>query len=143
MPRLPLVDPGDPDLPPDVREIVDRFGGADGFAGLPNIMRAVANHPGAARIVAEGQGARLASIAQATGQTQRFLAVLAAYQTAKDVTLRRMYLETMQDIMTHSSALVVDDRLKGLVPFLPLNVPPPKTVAPAAPASSASVGASR
>jgi len=79
----------------------------------------------AARIVAEGQGARLASIAQATGQTQRFLAVLAAYQTAKDVTLRRMYLETMQDIMTHSSALVVDDRLKGLVPFLPLNPPAP------------------
>ena len=77
----------------------------------------------AARIVAEGQGARLASIAQATGQTQRFLSVLAAYQTAKDVTLRRMYLETMQDILTHSPTLVVDDRLKGLVPFLPLNLP--------------------
>ena len=45
MARLPLVDPGDPDLPPGVREIVDRFGGADGFTGLPNIMRAVANHP--------------------------------------------------------------------------------------------------
>ena len=56
---------------------------------------------------------------------KRFLAVLAAYQIAKDVTLRRMYLETMQDIMTHSSALVVDDRLKGLVPFLPLNPPAP------------------
>ena len=54
----------------------------------------------AARIVAEGQGARQASIAQATGQTQRFLSVLAAYQTAKDVTLRRMYIETMQDILT-------------------------------------------
>jgi modulator of FtsH protease HflK len=77
----------------------------------------------AARIVAEGQGARLASIAEATGQTQRFLSVLAAYQTAKDVTLRRMYLETMQDILTHSPSVVVDDRLKGLVPFLPLNLP--------------------
>jgi modulator of FtsH protease HflK len=92
----------------------------------------------AARIVAEGQGARLASIAQATGQTQRFLSVLAAYQTAKDVTLRRMYLETMQDIMTHSSALVVDDRLKGLVPFLPLNLPAP---APAAPRAATPGGA--
>ncbi|HXA25665.1 MAG TPA: FtsH protease activity modulator HflK, partial [Acetobacteraceae bacterium] len=74
----------------------------------------------AARIVAEGQGARQASIAQATGQTQRFLSVLAAYQTAREVTLRRMYLETMQDILTHSPSLVVDDKLKGLVPFLPL-----------------------
>ena len=79
----------------------------------------------AARIVAEGQGYKQATIARATGETQRFLSVLAAYQTAKDVTLRRMYLETMQDIMTHSSSLVVDDKLKGLVPFLPLNLPNP------------------
>jgi membrane protease subunit HflK len=100
----------------------------------------------AARIVAEGQGARLASIAQATGQTQRFLSVLAAYQTAKAVTLRRMYLETMQDIMTHSSALVVDDRLKGLVPFLPLNLPAPTPAAPrpsGAPSTAASPGPSQ
>ena len=98
----------------------------------------------AARIVAEGQGARLASIAQATGQTQRFLSVLAAYQTAKDVTLRRMYLETMQDIMTHSAALVVDDRLKGLVPFLPLNLPTPTppTPRPATPGGPPSTAAS-
>ena len=48
-----------------------------------------------------------------------------AYQAAKDVTLRRMYLDTMQDVMAHSQPLVVDDKLKGLVPFLPLNVPPP------------------
>jgi membrane protease subunit HflK len=90
----------------------------------------------AARIVAEAQGARAASIAQATGQTQRFLSVLAAYQTAKDVTLQRMYVETMQDILTHSSSLVVDDKLKGLVPFLPLSLPNPATPRPAAPAPS-------
>jgi|SRR5579859_1334786 len=87
----------------------------------------------AARIVAEGQGARQASIAQATGQTQRFLSVLKQYQQAKDVTLRRMYIETMQDILTHTPALVVDDKLKGLVPFLPLNLPSaPRPAAPPA-----------
>ena len=96
----------------------------------------------AARIVAEGQGAKQASIAQATGQTQRFLSVLAAYQTAKDVTLRRMYLETMQDILTHSPSLVVDDKLKGLVPFLPLNLPAPAAPRPAAPGSAPSTAAS-
>jgi membrane protease subunit HflK len=79
----------------------------------------------AAAVVAEAQGAKAASIAQATGQTQRFLSVLHAYQQAKDVTLRRMYIETMQDILTRSPALVVDDKLKGLVPFLPLNPPAP------------------
>ncbi len=87
----------------------------------------------AARIVAEGQGARQASVAQATGQTQRFLSVLAAYQQAKDVTLQRIYIETMQDILTHSPSLVVDDKLKGLVPFLPLNLPNPAPAKPAGP----------
>jgi membrane protease subunit HflK len=97
----------------------------------------------AARIVAEGQGAKASSIAQATGQAQRFESVLKAYQAAKDVTLRRMYLDTMQNVMAHSQPLVIDDKLKGLVPFLPLNVPPPTPTVPTAPASSASVGASR
>ena len=41
----------------------------------------------------------------------------------------------MQDILTHSPALVVDDKLKGLVPFLPLNLP--------APGRSAARGAAR
>jgi len=97
----------------------------------------------AARIVAEGQGAKAASVAQATGQAQRFDAVLKAYQQAKDVTLRRMYLDTMEDVLLHSQALVVDDKLKGLVPFLPLNIPPPVVAPPAAPASSSVVGSSR
>lgn len=97
----------------------------------------------AARIVAEGQGAKIASVAQANGQAQQFDNVLKAYQAAKDVTLRRMYLDTMQDILMHGQPLIVDDKLKGLVPFLPLNIPPPKPAVPLAPASSAAVGANR
>jgi membrane protease subunit HflK len=88
----------------------------------------------AARIVAEAQGAKLASVAQATGQTQRFDSVLKAYQMSKEVTLRRLYLDTMTDVLSHSQPLVVDDKLKGLVPFLPLNLPPQaRPVAPSAP----------
>ncbi|MDR3537217.1 MAG: FtsH protease activity modulator HflK [Acetobacteraceae bacterium] len=86
----------------------------------------------AARIIAEAQGARQTSIAQATGQSERFDSVLAAYQAAKDITLRRMYIDTMQDIMSHSQALVIDDKLKGLVPFLPINLPPPGAPRPPA-----------
>ncbi len=93
----------------------------------------------AARLVFEGQGAKQAAVATATGQAQQFDAVLKAYQAAKDVTLQRMYLDTMQDILAHSQPLVVDDRLKGLVPFLPLNLPPPgRPAAPPAPPSTAS-----
>ncbi len=82
----------------------------------------------AARLVAEADGARQSSVAEATGQAQRFLSVLTAYNAAKDVTLRRLYIETMQDILSHTPTLIVDDKLKGVVPYLPLNdfprVPP-------------------
>jgi membrane protease subunit HflK len=85
----------------------------------------------AARVVAEAEGAKSAAIAQATGQAQRFESVLKAYQAAKDVTLRRMYLDTMQDVLSHSQSLIVDDKLKGLVPYLPLSLPPPNPAPPA------------
>jgi modulator of FtsH protease HflK len=97
----------------------------------------------AARITAEADGARQASVAEATGQTQRFLSVLAAYKEAKDVTLQRMYLETMQEILVRSPSIVVDDTLKGVVPFLPLNdldrpgaTPAPSGSAPSTPSSA-------
>jgi len=94
-----------------------------------------------ARITAEGEGARQASIAEATGQTQRFLSVLTAYQAARDVTMQRMYLETMQDIIGHSPTTVIDQSVKGLVPFMPLNdMNRPAT--PPAPAGSSTGGSS-
>ncbi len=77
----------------------------------------------AARLLAEAQGIKQATVAEATGQSQRFDVVLAAYQQAKDITLRRMYLDAMQSVLSHAKALVVDDKLRGLVPFLPLSVP--------------------
>jgi len=94
----------------------------------------------AARLLAEAQGVKQATVAEATGQSQRFDVVLAAYQQAKDITLRRMYLDAMQTVLTHAKALVVDDKLKGLVPFLPLNVPEGAATPPASPPAGASLG---
>jgi membrane protease subunit HflK len=56
-----------------------------------------------------------------------------------------MYLDTMHDILQHSQPLVVDDRLKGLVPFLPLNLPPPGRPAagPPPPSTAAAPGLSQ
>jgi membrane protease subunit HflK len=95
----------------------------------------------AARIVAEADGARQASAAGASGQAQRFLSVLQAYNAARDVTLQRLYIETMQDILSHTPSVIVDDKLSGVVPYLPLgdsgrapsSVPPPLAPPPAAP----------
>ncbi len=75
----------------------------------------------AARIVAEADGQRQAAIAEASGQAQRFLSVLKAYDAAKDVTLRRLYIETMQDVLSRTPVVVVDRNLQGIVPFLSLN----------------------
>ena len=99
----------------------------------------------AARLVAEAEGARQVSITESTGQAQRFLSVLRAYEAAKDVTMQRLYLETMQNILSTTPSIIVDDRLQGVVPFLPLGdlgrtpgLPPPgPSAAPAAPARGA------
>ena len=74
----------------------------------------------AERVVQEAQGVRESQIARARGEAARFTSVLTAYQSAQDVTLRRMYLETMEEILRRNPMVIVDDRLQGVVPFLPL-----------------------
>ncbi len=95
----------------------------------------------AARIVAEAEGARQASIAEATGQAQRFLSIYAAYSAAKEVTLQRLYIETMQQVLAHTPVTVVDSNLRSILPTLNLSAPPPPraTPAPATPAPDASI----
>ncbi len=87
----------------------------------------------AARVTAEADGARQANIAEAGGQAQRFLSVYNAYSVAKDVTIKRLYIETMQDILTKTPSIVVDDKLQGIVPYLPID----PTARPRAPAVAA------
>jgi membrane protease subunit HflK len=86
----------------------------------------------AAAVTAAAQAQRAAAVAQATGESQRFLSVLKAYDAARTVTLQRLYIETMQDVLAHAPTTVVDDRLKGIVPFLPLT---PGSSPPAPPAA--------
>jgi membrane protease subunit HflK len=96
----------------------------------------------AARLVAEADADRQASAAGASGQAQRFLSVLQAYNAARDVTLTRLYIETMQDILSHTPSVIVDDKLQGIVPYLPLNDVGRAPRPPAAPSSSGSPPAS-
>jgi membrane protease subunit HflK len=86
----------------------------------------------AAAILANAAGDKQAAISRATGEAQRFLSVYAAYAQAKDVTLKRLYIETMQDLLKNSDTVVVDDRLRGLLSTLSLNrtTPPPQPEAP-------------
>ena len=47
MARIPLVDVDDPDLDPAVRDVLQRMTGS--ALGVPNVLRAMANHPAALR----------------------------------------------------------------------------------------------
>jgi membrane protease subunit HflK len=76
---------------------------------------------GAARIVQQAEGYKQQVVAQAQGEAQRFISVYDQYKRAPDVTRRRIYLETMQDILGNMNKVILDNRGgQGVVPYLPL-----------------------
>lgn len=61
-------------------------------------------------------------IAEATGESQRFLSIYDEFAKAPDVTRQRMYLETMEDVLGRSSKVILDEQGgSGVVPYLPLD----------------------
>jgi len=77
---------------------------------------------GAAVSVVEGARAyRSRVIADADGETSRFLALAAEYQRAPAVTRERLYLETMEQVYGSSSKILVDVEGSGNMIYLPLD----------------------
>jgi len=77
---------------------------------------------GAAVSVVEGARAyRSRVIADADGETSRFLALAAEYQRAPAVTRERLYLETMEQVLGSSSKILVDVEGSGNMIYLPLD----------------------
>jgi membrane protease subunit HflK len=77
----------------------------------------------AARITNEAHAYKEANIRRAEGDAARFLSVLAEYNKAKDITRQRMYLETMETILSNPETeklIMSDDALQKSVPYLPL-----------------------
>jgi len=75
----------------------------------------------AERILQGARGYREQSVAEATGQTARFLKIYEEYKKAPDVTRTRMYLETMERIMSGTDKIIIDSRnARSVVPFLSL-----------------------
>ena len=62
-------------------------------------------------------------IADAQGQAKRFLSVYYQYRQAKDVTRKRIYLETMEKIYKDMDKIIIDSSAakSGVVPYLPVN----------------------
>jgi modulator of FtsH protease HflK len=75
----------------------------------------------AARLREEAEGYKARVIAQAQGDAQRFVSVLGEYQKAPVVTRDRMYIDTMQQIYTNVSKVMVDSRNNSNLLYLPLD----------------------
>lgn len=79
----------------------------------------------AERILRDAEAYKEERIAQATGDASRFLAVYEEFKTAPDVTKRRIYLQTMEDIMQNMKKVLIEPGSEGggsgVVPYLPLN----------------------
>ena len=77
----------------------------------------------ASQIREEAQGYKQAVIAEAEGESQRFLSVLAEYEKAKDVTRKRLFLETLERVLKDSNKIILEsgETGGGVVQYLPLN----------------------
>ncbi len=85
--------------------------------------RVVAQARGEAAQIVQGAEAYRAEVVNgAKGDASRFLAILEEYQIAPEVTRRRMYLETMEQVIGGSDVTLIDGNSGGndVVPYLPL-----------------------
>ncbi len=77
----------------------------------------------AAQLLEEAEGYRAQVVNQAEGEASRFSAVLTEYQKAPEVTRKRLYLETMEQVLGRVDKVIIDENSggQGVVPYLPLN----------------------
>jgi membrane protease subunit HflK len=77
----------------------------------------------AAAIKQEAEAYRQEIIARAQGDAGRFTSVYNAFKAAQDVTLQRLYLETMEEVLKNSTKVIIDKPAEGgsgVLPYLPL-----------------------
>ena len=76
----------------------------------------------AAQITNDAIAYKESKIIAAKGDTSRFLQILAQYRMAKEVTEKRLYIETMEEILPGVDKIIIEGELaKNILPHLPLN----------------------
>ena len=85
-------------------------------------------HGKAAQILQDAEAYKATMINKAQGEADRFASVYAAYKAGKDVTVKKMYLDALEEVLQKSNKVIVDPSQKGnLLPVLQLNNPQPQT----------------
>ena len=78
----------------------------------------------AAQVLQDAEAYKATMINKAQGEADRFASVYAAYKSGKEVTIKKMYLEAMEDVLQKSNKVIVDPSQKGnLLPILQLYSP--------------------
>ncbi|MEJ2231292.1 MAG: FtsH protease activity modulator HflK [Nitrospirales bacterium] len=76
----------------------------------------------AAQGINQAKGAAQSRIARAEGEANYFLQTLKEYKLAKDVISKRVYIETMEEVMANTEKIILDGKAGGnVLPFLPLD----------------------
>ena len=75
----------------------------------------------ASRLKEEAEGYRARVVANAEGEASRFRQVLAEYSKAPAITRERIYIETLQQVLSSTSKILVDTRASGNLLYLPLD----------------------
>ncbi|MGE0558440.1 MAG: FtsH protease activity modulator HflK [Burkholderiales bacterium] len=75
----------------------------------------------AARMLEEASGYRSRVIEQSQGDASRFRQVVAEYAKAPQVTRDRLYIDAMQQIMSNTSKILIDQKSGGNLLYLPLD----------------------
>jgi membrane protease subunit HflK len=74
----------------------------------------------AAQIVRVAEGYREQTIKRAEGDANRFLKQYEAYKKAPEITRKRIYLETMEEILPNINKFIMGKQGSGVLPILPL-----------------------
>jgi membrane protease subunit HflK len=80
----------------------------------------------AAQVLEQAEAYRAQQVNEAEGEASRFSAVLEEYLKAPDVTRKRLYLETIEQVLGRVDKVILDEKSggeggQGVVPYLPLN----------------------
>ncbi len=78
----------------------------------------------AAQLLEEAEGYKAKVVNEASGEASRFLSIYEEYRKAKDVTRKRLYLDTMEKMLGEVDKVILDKDVggeQGVVPYLPLN----------------------
>jgi modulator of FtsH protease HflK len=74
-----------------------------------------------ARAVQDAQAYRARKTADSKGETERFTKLLAEYERAPAVTRQRLYLETIESVLSKSKKVVVDTKGTGNMLYVPID----------------------